>query len=161
MSGPRGNKNMPPSAILGPCHHFRNFIIKTIYSGNYLVFPMTIIRSTSKWYYYILLKWFVELRTYPYTSLNCKLVERVLLWYSPHIPRSVVLSHLVEPMVKASCYRGLQSLFSYRRGVQEMMVEVKCTLTGSEIPPYSYCLFRFQSTIAAWWITNTTIGKKS
>ena len=33
------DNNMPPSAILGTYHHFRNFIIKTIYSGDYLVFP--------------------------------------------------------------------------------------------------------------------------
>ena len=32
--------------------------------------------------------------------------------------------------------------YSYRRGVHEMMAEVKCRLMGSEIPPYSYRLFR-------------------
>ena len=103
------DNNMPPSAILGTYQHFRNFIMKTIYSGDYLVFPLMIIRSTFKWFYYILLKWFVELREDSYTSLDCELVERVcddiLL-----LPRSVVLSYLEEPMVKASCYRSLQSL---------------------------------------------------
>ena len=136
-------KNMPPSAILGTCHHFRNFNIKTIYSSNYLVFPLTIIRSTSKWFYYILLKWFVELCTNPYASLDCKFVERVLWWYSA--------STAVRGAKPLSITNGESKLLplsavssSYQRGVQEMVVEVKCTLTGSEIALF---LLPFQSSI--------------
>ena len=135
------DNNKPPSAVLGTYHHFGNFIIKTIYWDDYLVFPLMIIRSTFKWFYYILLKWFVELRADSYASLNCELVERVLWWYSASTAvRGAKLvcrtngERKLLPRSAVSC--------SYRRGVQEMMVEVKCTLTGSEIPPYSYHLFR-------------------
>ena len=135
------DNNMPPSAILGTYHHFRTsswkqFTQAIIWFSLWLLSGLPSSDSTT-----FCLNDLLNCVQTAYTLLDCELVKRVLWWYSASTAvRGAKLLSRTNGESKlllrstASC--------SYRWGVQEMMVEVKCTLPGSEIPPYSYHLFR-------------------
>ena len=78
---------------------------------------------------------------------HCGLVGRVSTFpfrqtgVIPFLLRSMLQSSTAELIVARGCYRGWQS-HDYR-GMREMMVKVKCKLTGIETAGYSYdrCVF--------------------